>query len=371
MSSRRSPWSPSRAALGLLSTCVLALACSKPADSRAPGSGAHAEDAPTSSEPRTARIEQCTPMQFESSSDASRSSGSSDGPARPRRLRAASSITAFAGGLAVVQDDARFLGLLRGDDALAIVLPEADGHVASLDEGPVLKKEKLDLESAVHLPASGARAGRLVVLGSGSTKRREWIATVDEASLAPRLVDGHALYEALRALPALGEAKLNIEGVIAEGDRLRLFHRANGKKRGPSSLVIDVDHDAFVRWLDADGPVPEPLSAEPIDLGEVGGVPFGFTDATRHAGTTVFLAVAEASKDAVADGPIRGVRIGTLDASRANAVDVLEPSGEPSKRKLEGLAFDPSDPGLLVAVTDPDDADVAAERCNVRLAGFF
>ena len=82
------------------------------------------------------------------------------------------------GGIAVIQDDANFIGLLDPESGRisSVTLPAGDGGVRQFDELRGNKKQKLDLEAAVTLTIDGRAV--LIALGSGSTKRREQIVTV-------------------------------------------------------------------------------------------------------------------------------------------------------------------------------------------------
>lgn len=88
---------------------------------------------------------------------------------------------------------------------------------------------------------------------------------------------------------------------------------------------------------------------------------------------TLFLAVAEDTIDAIADGPVAGCAIGLLtgspDRPEASWCRVLDADGRPSRRKLEGVAADDDLHGAWV-ITDPDDPGQAAELCRVELRGF-
>jgi hypothetical protein len=261
-------------------------------------------------------------------------------------------------GSALVRDGARLLAVQ--DDAHAAVW--IDPVTRALEPlvlegagGPLPKSEKPDFEAAF------VRAGTVWVLGSGSKPSRRRVAQVDAArSRVVAVHDRSALYEAVAV--ELGMPP-NIEGAVPVGDRLRLFHRGPGRRRD-ANFVVDVPLAAF------EGGSPRILSVLACDLGELGGLYLGFTDAVPlDAGRIAYLAVAEDTPDGIADGPIAGAAVGILEEGGARWAPLLEADGSASRRKVEGVALDPDGrAGWLL--TDPDDPALPAELCRVELGGF-
>jgi hypothetical protein len=106
------------------------------------------------------------------------------------------------------------------------------------------------------------------------------------------------------------------------------------------------------------------------DLGAIGAVPLTFTDAARFDGgrRALYLAVAEDTPDAIADGPVMGAAIGVIDAEGARFALLMEANGSPCTRKPEGIALDPGErSGFLL--TDPDSPREPAELCRFVLEG--
>jgi hypothetical protein len=97
-------------------------------------------------------------------------------------------------------------------------------------------------------------------------------------------VNAHALYSSLRNLPEFSGSDLNIEGATRVGDVLRLFHRNNGAPRGdlqPVNASCDLNWDHFMDYLSGSSTVaPIPFNICQYELGQLGGVSLGFTDAT-------------------------------------------------------------------------------------------
>ncbi len=278
------------------------------------------------------------------------------------QVRAGSALRRWGTGLVVVQDDVNVLALRDTAGAVTpLLLPRGKDDRRRFDDRIGNKQHKLDLESALVLPD-----GRLVALGSGSTRRRDRIAIAwPDGRVALR--DGAALYERLRDTPDFAGPDLNIEGAVVVGDRLRLFQRGNGAPHGSQrvqSATADFALTDWVRWLDGDGALPPILGIVQYDLGSIDGVPLAFTDATAlPSGALAFLACGERSADAVQDGEIVGCRVGLIEGGSAWTAAIRDPQGQPVRLKLEGiepLAGAPAGRLRFAVVTDQDDADAAA-----------
>ena len=150
---------------------------------------------------------------------------------------------------------------------------------------------------------------------------------------------------------------LNIEGAIVSGDELRLFQRGNKRHavnaiiRFPLSALFDM---LSLKRTDA----MKPSAIDTIDLGQIDGIPFCFTDAAALPdGAMVFTAIAEDTDDAYNDGPCVGAAIGI--AERGGHLRCLHRLDRPYK--VEGVdARVDGDVIRLLLVTDADDADVPA-----------
>jgi hypothetical protein len=293
-------------------------------------------------------------------------------PDLPPHVRAGSALRAWRGGFVVVQDDVQALAMLASptDTPAPMRLPPGpDGRMAFLaSDGS--KAAKLDLEAAVTLPD-----GRLVVFGSGSTAARMRLVVASPCNDdAPRIIDASTFYTYLCSRKDFSGSELNLEGVVAIGPHLRLFQRGNGAARdglAPVNTIGDLALDAFLAWLDHDGPVPELIATRRIDLGAIDGAPLTFTDAVALDGQRVaFLACAEASPDTYRDGPVHGMHLGLLDADgTATTTPILEPDGAPTTLKLEGLEYlgrNPDGSLQFIAAADPDDPDVPAVLASLR-----
>jgi len=274
----------------------------------------------------------------------------------PAHVRAASSIRRQGNRLVILQDDVSALAVLDPStgSTYPILLPTGPDRARVFDDERGNKKLKLDLEACIVLPD-----GRLVAFGSGSSPQREKIVTVapGKGAMAQQM-SGEDLYAGLRAHSDAHGARLNIEGAVVQGEWLRLLQRGNGK-RGfePWNAILDVALDKFVSWLDGRHPFPPVRRIVEIHLGDLAGVPFGFTDAAvTDDGRVAFLACAEDTEDALSDGPVMGCRFGWLDAEDQSVIvtPVVDGEGQPTHLKLEGIEVHTGSGTVFDVVADMD-----------------
>ncbi len=283
---------------------------------------------------------------------------------RPPHVRAASGLTLTGGRLVIVQDDAAFIATVAGDKVSALALPRGANGRRRFEVALGNKQDKLDLEACVAVGAE------LWAFGSGSAPERERVAVVGSAV---RVLDAGPLYRSLR--DAAGGA-LNLEGAAAVGDELWLFHRGNTGPADPGPAVVRLPRDPLASWL-ADptaGPPPAPLGTSRFDLGTLDGVRLGFTDAAAHGGRVLYLACAEASPNAIDDGPVCGSQLGVIDGVLDGPLDAADVRAAPLSHgdrplKAEGLALDPRDPSRAWITIDPDDVDQPAQLYELELLG--
>src|SRR5512145_1465477 len=196
----------------------------------------------------------------------------------PPHVRAASSLRRHGSRLVILQDDVNALAVLdpATGSVNSILLPAGPDRARVFDDTRGNKRFKLDLEASIVLPD-----GRFVAFGSGSSPHREKIVTVAARKDAlPQQFSGDTFYRTLREHAAARGARLNVEGAVIVGTRLRLLQRGNGK-RGfvPWNAFLDLPLNPFTEWLDGRGECPRVERIVELALGEVDGVPFGFTDA--------------------------------------------------------------------------------------------
>lgn len=271
-------------------------------------------------------------------------------------VRAGSALLRVGDRLVAVQDDAWSM--------IWIQLPDLTVHPQILqgDGAALPKKHKPDFEAALR-----ATDGSIHLFGSGSAANRCTVARILTISATQTRVKLHplpALYDAVRQALAL-DGPPNIEAALHLGHRLRLFHRGAAST---ASGYVDLPLSAL------QGEPCNVLTARQLHFGQLDGVPLHITDAALRAdGTTIFLAAAEQTDNAIADGPVAGSVIGLLP-EEAHATPrwtrLIDPDGYPSRRKTEGLALD-ADGRAAWLLTDPDSTTLPAELCRVILDGFI
>lgn len=288
------------------------------------------------------------------------------GPGRPSYLSAASGLVKVDELLYVVADDELHLGVFSARDrSPGTLLRLFEGELPQSPAGR--KRHKPDLEALVALPPfAHCPAGALLALGSGSKPQRcrGVLLPLSEPGAGPGAGRGVNV-AGLRVLDladwfaglATTLTDLNIEGAVVWQERLVLMQRGNRRSR--ENCLISVALPALLTAI-TQGVVPRMpiLALEPYDLGELAGVPLGFTDgAVLPDGRLIFAAVAEDTADSYLDGPCRGAALGVIDSS--GRLGSLHPLQHPYK--VEGLHAEPSGTQVqLWAVTDADDASVPA-----------
>ena len=270
-------------------------------------------------------------------------------------VSAASGLAALPDALCVIADDETFLGVYDYDGrprARVALLPDrlpAEHHAR--------KRSKPDFEALAALPD-----GRLLALGSGSTAARmRGVLITPAMGWGVRAFDLAPLYQAL----AKDVPELNVEGAAVLGDRLVLLQRGNGAAR--DNARIDLDLAAVLHALD-DGAALDAgalCAIERVRLGEIDGVPLGFTDAAAHPSAgLLFTAAAEDTADTYLDGRSAGSVVGVLSGGAVLAAHTVQPAC-----KLEGLACRVAGGATrLWLVADADDRGVPATLFRAELA---
>lgn len=277
-------------------------------------------------------------------------------PRGQAHLSAASALVLAGPWLYLVADDEHHLGILDATGKPGAPVELHRLAAGDLPHGKVeRKKHKPDLEALVLLPDGGAVAQRrLLALGSGSrpNRQRGFLLPLDAAGRPvgeAEAIDLSALYAPLHA----EFADLNIEGAFAVGGELRLLQRGN--KGDTRNACIAYGLEDVQQWLAGKIAAPQPLRTTLFALGEVGGVPLGFTDgAALPGGGWVFSAVAEDTGDSYNDGACAGSAIGWVDQEgKLGRIEPLE--GAP---KVEGITV--LQGGRILMVTDADDPQAAS-----------
>jgi hypothetical protein len=277
---------------------------------------------------------------------------------RPLHLSAASGLVCVKSFIYVVSDDELHLGVFGAADS-------EPGHLIRLFEGALpdskayRKRQKPDLEALTLLPAYGDYFhGALLALSSGSKRNRRMGALLGlDAQGAvhgsPHIVD---LSSILAPLDDEFHA-LNIEGAVISGDELRLFQRGNS--RHAESAIIRFQLSVLFDALSSErADAIKPSAINLVDLGQIKGIPLGFTDAAAVlGGDIVFTAIAEDTDDTYNDGPCVGAAIGIVDSD--GHLRCLHRLDRPYKVEGVSARLDGNVIRLLL-VTDADDAEIPA-----------
>ncbi len=312
-------------------------------------------------------VESCTPLRYAAGADAALD--------RPAFVRSASSLAWVPGGIALIQDDANFIGVFDPDGARtrAITLPPGHEGLRLFDDGRGNKAYKLDLEACVSTTLRGKPA--LIAFGSGSTAARERIVVTSQqaSALTTRVLPLPGLYAALRRHPAFAGTELNLEGAVSSGERLLLVQRGNAALSygEPCDAIAELSWDDVLACITEDPTIlPRVQRVTAYDLGERSGVRLTFTDAYGlDSGAVLYLAAAEASPDAVRDGPVAGCAVGILHEDSARYAPLQDAHGADVTDKAEGIVLDRRRAMHALVVLDPDDPTRPSELCEVALNG--
>ena len=117
--------------------------------------------------------------------------------------------------------------------------------------------------------------------------------------------------------------------------------------------------------------MPELHDVSRFDLERVGDAKLTFTDLAydQPGKRLLYVACAEASPDAVRDGPVSGVALGVLDDEPRYGL-VVDENGALLTDKIEGFVPDPAREGRFYAVVDVDDPSRPAELLELTVEGL-
>jgi hypothetical protein len=305
--------------------------------------------------------------------------GADEGLDRPAHLRSGSSLTWVDNRLVLIQDDANFVAVVdpKSGQAESITLPAGRGGRRQFDDRRGNKKYKFDFEACCTVETRGGP--RLIALGSGTKRRRRRVLVIDRWNHpAPRveILDAAPLYHALRGRRSFSGSDMNIEGALVLPGRVRLFTRGNGRfrnRRAPLNATCDIGLRELLAFLadPADVAPPTAGAITQYSLGTLDSLPLGFTDAARLGRLIVYVAAAEASKDASDDGRVSGSVLGILSATgELRQVAMTDRRGRVLREKVEGIVAVPGSLDRVFAVIDPDDPRRPSDLCEVHLSGF-
>ena len=290
-----------------------------------------------------------------------------DHPQGSGRISAASGLVCAHGRAYVIADDDLHLAVFDDTQTpgrLHAVLPGALPlkHKAR-------KRAKPDFEALLRLPPGlidGCDA--LIALGSGSLEQRQrGVAIVldsdGEPVGQPQVFDLTPMHTPLREL--LGE--INLEGAIVQGDALLMFNRGVAG-RSDNAVVCYALRDLIDLIGGATASIT-PIALRRYRLGDIDGVPLGFTDAAALPdGGCLFSAVAEATDSSCADGEFRGAVIGRANARgglqwlrRLRPNVKVEGIDVQVQVQLQLQTGNQRECTRVCLVTDPDDAAQSAQ----------
>ena len=286
---------------------------------------------------------------------------------RPAHVRAGSGLAFFHKQLAIIQDDANFIALVDPSSAIvhALTLPRGVGGLRQFDDVRGNKSDKYDLEACITVPLGDDEA--LLAFGSGSSSQRENVVILIGETV--RVTQAPELYAAMRAERRFSGSELNVEGVVLIDDQLRFFNRGNGQGAAVNATV-DVGWRDFQDYMLGKSDVPALHNIVQYELGVIGDTALSFTDATLRGASIMFVAAAEASPDAISDGPVAGSVIGIISDEVVRWTGITTADGKVFDGKVEGVAIDPDDRNRAWLLIDRDDPARATELCLVALRGW-
>lgn len=295
---------------------------------------------------------------------------------RPAYVRSSSGIAWIGSRFVVVQDDANFIAFVDSnkENVTSVSLPAGESGKRQFDDLRGNKKFKMDLESCVIVSHEGKDL--LLTFGSGSNAFREKIVVLGDLMGTPRpdVYNTSELYAMLRSTKEFAGGEMNIEGAVFIDKKIRLFNRGNGaasKGNDPVNSSCDLDWISLHTYLmnpNEKPPVPENIIR--YDLGSLGDLPLGFTDATNCNGKLFFSAAAEDSPDAQSDGKVTGSVLGFFDAQNKPLwTQINDADGNRFLGKVEGLTFLEKKNDRVFVVIDQDSPDEPSELCEVQLTG--
>ena len=179
------------------------------------------------------------------------------------------------------------------------------------------KAEKPDLESITQ------HGNQLIMLGSGSTQKRNTMFSLDLSSDALQSQDLSALYQKLKIVGSFTDDQLNIEGAIYAHQTMLLFQRGNSKNSRNGIFIIPNNQEDGIRFV-------------PISLPTLDDIETTFTDAILVNDKIYFLACAENTESTYEDGEVLGTVLGIMHAPTFEIINVQLLS---EHQKFEGITL--------------------------------
>ena len=227
-------------------------------------------------------------------------------------ISAASGLVYSQNVLFVISDSSNFLYQYDIDKKLLLKFPLVKDAKENIE-----KAEKPDLESITQY------GNQLIMLGSGSTAKRNTMFTLDLGSDALQSQDLSTLYQKLKDVGSLTDDQLNIEGAIYAHQTMLLFQRGNSKNSRNGIFIIPNNQEDGIRFV-------------PISLPTLDDIETTFTDAILIGDKIYFLACAENTESTYEDGEVLGTILGIMHAPTFEIIDVQLLS---EHQKFEGITL--------------------------------
>jgi hypothetical protein len=227
-------------------------------------------------------------------------------------ISAASGLVYSQNVLFVISDSSNFLYQYDIDRKLLLKFPLVKDAKENIE-----KAEKPDLESITQY------GNQLIMLGSGSTQKRNTMFTLDLGTDALKTQDLTALYQNLKTVGSFSDDQLNIEGAIYVHQTMLLFQRGNSKNSRNGIFIIPNNQEDGIRFV-------------PISLPTLDEIETTFTDAILIGTKIYFLACAENTESTYEDGEVLGTILGIMHAPTFEIIDVHLLSED---KKFEGITL--------------------------------
>lgn len=227
-------------------------------------------------------------------------------------ISAASGLVYSQNVLFVISDSSNFLYQYDIDKKLLLKFPLVKDAKENIE-----KVNKPDLESITKY------GNQLIMLGSGSTQKRNTMFSLDLGSDTLQTQDLTELYQNLKTVGSFSDDQLNIEGAIYAHQTMLLFQRGNSKNSQNGIFIIPNNQEDGIRFV-------------PISLPTLDDIETTFTDAILVNDKIYFLACAENTESTYEDGEVLGTILGIMHAPTFEIIDVQLLS---EHQKFEGITL--------------------------------
>lgn len=236
--------------------------------------------------------------------------------------------------LFIASDNAGYLYEFRTKDQSLSKIKLFDSQ--TLENIP--KKQKPDFEAVAQ------KDGKLYLLGSGSTDKRNVVTVVDLKTKEITNQNLSDLYTEMRNVSKIDVDNFNLEGAFATNDAWFFFQRGNGSggNNGVFKVIGSLEKFSKVKYL-------------PMQLPKIKHVTTSFTDAVLIDDAIWFLATAEDTDSTYEDGEVLGSLIGKIDFE---TMQVVFSEQITDKQKFEGLTlYSRSDNEISFLLCEDNDTD--------------